>query len=173
MTAHSFSRMPIFMVGVLVLLSGGVAGCDSSTQANELKPAMERFPTPLDLATARASCLQGKGWDSKVLEEDATIATTVTEVQQRKFEEDDAACFAELGVDPNREPTTAEYDVLYSQYVEGKRCLEEAKHFISSPPSRQVFQETYLTDPWIPWTEVPALDRDLAMKECPMPPPIY
>ena len=149
------------------------AGCSATQGSSDLPDAAERFPTPLELASARTECLQGKGWLSELDESTAQIGTPIPTGSEKKFEDDDAACYKELGVDPDRELTDTEYDVLYDQYQKGKDCLQDEGHVISEPPSRQVFQETYQDDPWLPWIEVDEADTQDALVACPMPPPVY
>jgi hypothetical protein len=138
-----------------------------------LAPASERFATPLDLARARVECLQDRGWESELDETTGQIYTPVPESDENAFDEDDAACFDELGVDPDRSLTSAEFDTLYAQYLEGAHCIEQQGFVVSEPPSRQVFQETYETNAWVPWTEVGDDDFAEVLDRCPMPPPVY
>jgi len=159
-----------------VLLGIGATACASTPEPDpdqDTTSAAERFATPLELARARTECLQEKGWESELDEETGQIRTPVDDGDDQAFDEDDAACFEELGVDPDRSLTSAEFDTLYEQYLEGKDCLEGAGHAITDPPSRQVFEETYDSDAWVPWTEVGDEAITEALEACPMPPPVY
>lgn len=174
---HRAGRLP--RIGALallpVLLSIGVGACASPEADPDptATSAAERFNTPLELARARTECLQEKGWDSELDEETAQIYTPVPDGDDRAFDEDDAACFEELGVDPDRDLTSSEFDTLYEQYIDGMDCLTDAGYDVSEPPSRQVFEETYDSDAWVPWTEVGDDEIDAALERCPMPPPVF
>ncbi|WP_372984947.1 hypothetical protein [Microbacterium sp.] len=122
---------------------------------------------------ARVECLEGKGWAVEVDEESMQFRVdTASDSEQLELEEDDAACYEELGVDPNRALTSDEFDLLYRQYQEGASCLENLGFEISAAPSRQVFSDTYYSDPWLPWTEVSDAEFSEAVEICPMPSPV-
>jgi len=122
---------------------------------------------------ARVDCLEGKGWIVEVDEEAGQFrVTTVDDEEQLSLERDDAACYEEIGYDPNRTLTGDEFDLLYEQYQDGATCLSELGFAISEPPSRQVFSEGYYTDPWLPWEQVDGADFEAAIEACPMPPPV-
>lgn len=170
-------RQSITTAVCLLALLGLTSGCASpeAKVEDQLPPgaASNKFATPLDLARARAECMQSKGWDSKLNEDDGTVATSVPVGMNEKFDQDDAACFVELGVDPNRSLTSKEFDTLYDQYTVGAECLKSAGFSSPEPPSRQVFEDTYDSSPWIPWTSRPSDEIPKAMEACPMPQTIF
>ncbi|MFF1877166.1 hypothetical protein [Leifsonia sp. NPDC058230] len=104
---------------------------------------------------------------------DATITAQLkpgTEVEYRK---DDTECLRKLGVDPDAPPTEAQYKQAYSDSKSGAVCLREGGWHISEPPTYLTFKDTYDTDPWYPWAQVPEIDFEEAVKKCPTPEPTY
>lgn len=166
------SRM--LAMALALVASALSAACSSSQEDHAATGAASgRFATPLDLAKARAQCLQEKGWKSEVNLDDGTIGTPIPAGMTEKFQSDDAACFKELGVDPNRRLTSREFDFLYEQYTHGMECLESIGHSVPERPSRQVFEESYMSNPWFPWSVVPRENLGEALQKCPLPDPIF
>jgi hypothetical protein len=160
---------------VLIVLgitaSGLLSACNLNREPHA-ETAMTKYPTQYDLASARADCLNEKGWDVE-LSENGEISISLPEAQTRLYREDDTQCLKDVGIDENRSLTEKEWDDTYDAYLAGAECLIEAGWPITSPPSVEVFRGTYDTDPWLPWVEVPEDQMATAFRKCPMPDPIY
>jgi len=162
----------VVIAAVALLVAAAVTACTAQQPQSE-ESSKSEYATPIDLMNARVDCLEGKGWTVEVDEEAAQFRiNTASDDEQLKLEQDDAACYEELGVDPNRTLTSGEFDLLYDQYQEGAECLRDFGADISQAPSRQVFSEEYYTDPWLPWAQVAEAEYDAALEVCPMPPPV-
>lgn len=156
---------------VALVATAAVSSC--APESPDVETIKSEYATPLDLMNARVDCLESKGWVVKVDEQSMQFRIdTANDAEQMKLEKDDADCYAELGVDPNRKLTSAEFDLLYEQYQDGSECLENLGFTISAAPSRQVFADSYYDDPWLPWNEVSDAEFDEAIKVCPMPAPV-
>ena len=142
---------------------------DPASSTSELR---KRFPTPLDLANARADCLNERGWGATVTDR-GEIAARYPSNKQSEYEMDNLECLRSLGVDPDAPTPEAVVESSYLIYKAGAACLEAAGWPVSPVPSLQTFKDTYETNPWFPWTEVPVDSMAEALEKCPGPEPMY
>lgn len=157
-----------------LLVASALTGCaGTSANASTEGSAAEIFDTPLDLAEARSECLQSKGWDSTLDSETGHISTFIPTGQEEAYQEADAECFSELGVNANRSLTSSEFDTIYQSYLEGKECLEAEGYSITEAPSRQVFEQEWGPDPWVPWGQVSESSLGDALEACPIPEDVF
>ncbi|MFF1632489.1 hypothetical protein [Leifsonia sp. NPDC058248] len=144
----------------------------SSGEASSTSEVRQKYPTPMDLAQARAECLNDRGWGVKV-NENAEIEAAYPSNRQSEYEADNRQCLVELGIDPDAPTSEAIVVDAYRIYKDGANCLSDAGWDISDSPSLQKFKDTYESDPWYPWSEVPEQDATEALKLCPGPEPTY
>ncbi|AXH37525.1 hypothetical protein DVJ78_18285 (plasmid) [Humibacter sp. BT305] len=81
-------------------------------------------------------------------------------------------CDKELGFEV-RPLTTDEYSNLYNEYLDSLQCLRDAGYALPEPPTEQTFVDTYQSEPWSPWTDLPIESQPQALQVCPQPTPIY
>ncbi|AGW41216.1 hypothetical protein O159_11230 [Leifsonia xyli subsp. cynodontis DSM 46306] len=132
----------------------------------------KKYPTPLDLAKARADCLNDKGWNVTV-DDDAQIHASYPSAKDAGYQKDSHACLLKLGIDPDAPTPDSVVSAMYPLYEKGAACLIAHGWPISEAPSLQVFKDTYETNPWFPWGEVPTGSLADALKLCPQPKPTY
>lgn len=131
-----------------------------------------KYPEPIDLASARARCLEGKGWAVTVTNEGA-ITADLTPGTEQEYDADDDACLRGLGADPDAPTPEHLVKEAYRQSTSGANCLRHAGWHISPAPSFETFRDSYETHVWYPWSEVPIADTEQALKRCPAPEPTY
>ena len=164
------------VIAIAIVAAALLAGCSSEAtvqaQAEPTSAARSKYPEPIDLANARASCLEDRGWAVKV-EEDAAITATLKPGTEADYHKDDTACLKKLGVDPDAPPTEAQYEQAYKDSVRGADCLRESGWSVSRSPTFETFKDTYDSNAWYTWAEVPDEDFEEAVRQCPTPDPTY
>lgn len=162
--------------GILLLAvsAAALSACAPESRSSELgvSEVRKKYPTPMDLAKARAACLNERGWGVKVNER-AEIEATYASNRQSEYEDDNRTCLVALGVDPEAPTPPHVVEEAYRIYVDGAQCLASSGWPISRAPSIQTFKDTYETAPWYPWGEVPPEDMADALTQCPGPAPTY
>jgi hypothetical protein len=116
--------------------------------------------------------LNHRGWGVEV-DDNSQIVATYPSTQQAEYERDSRECLVELGVDPDAPTPENLVESAYPQYKAGAACLRSSGWSISKAPSLQRFKETYETEPWFPWAEIPIEDLTMALEQCPAPEPTY
>lgn len=148
----------------VVLLMGLLAGCTPS--APDEAKGVESLFSDDDVAASRASCLRDKGWDVEL--NDGVISVELPEAQRDRYLADSDECLRAAGVDPDAGLTDEQYRITFDWYSEIAECLDENGWSTPEKPSFEVFRSTYDTTPWIPWQDVPDLDRQKASSACPV-----
>jgi hypothetical protein len=165
----------IVAVAVTVSLLSSTA-CSSSATApssRETTTALrKKYPEPIDLARARAKCLESKGWVVSVTS-DAGISANLDPGTEDSYNRDDEACLKKLGADFEGLPAESLLRTAFAKSKEGAACLRRGGWPISKDPTYETFKDTYLSDVWFPWAEVPAGEEEEALKLCPGPEPDY
>lgn len=158
--------------------AAALAGCTtaastpSSDASSAVSGARSRYPEPIDLAKARARCLEQSGW-AVTVRDDATITADLEPGTESDYRQDDANCLKSLGIDPDAPPTQAQLRRAYEVSVKGAACLRDGGWSISNAPTFDTFVDKYESDPWYPWAEVSDEDFAEATKLCPTPEPTY
>jgi hypothetical protein len=171
------TRLSLRLVGsAVVLLSIGIAtGCASDRQPTPTSSVSElkkKYPRQIDLAKARAACLQQKGWPV-TLDEQGAIALALPDGKEAEYNSDDLACLKELGADPDSPTPKSVVAWQYKAFLKAAKCLRKAGWQVTVEPTLQTFEDTYETDPWIPWDQVPTGDLIKSYELCPPPKPGY
>jgi hypothetical protein len=156
---------------VAILLSGcaDMAIPDTSSSQSEVR---KKYPRPIDLANARAACLYASGWLVTVNRE-GHISANFPPGLKAEYASADRACLKKIGIDPNAPTPENVINDAYEIHQNGARCLRKAGWPISKAPTLQTFKDTYETNAWFPWEEVPDSDLNEALKLCPGPEPTY
>ncbi|BDZ48104.1 hypothetical protein GCM10025867_03450 [Frondihabitans sucicola] len=139
---------------------------------SSLSALRKKYPEQIDLARARAACLTSKGWPVSV-SEDASISANLRPGTEESYDDDDRTCLKELGVDVDAPPSDALLKRAYKESKAGAECLRSAGWQISRAPTYVTFKDTYDSDAWYPWAEVPLEDSEDAITACPAPEPHY
>lgn len=162
------------MLGAALALSGCAANIETPGSANStVKSAVRsKYPEPVDLARARAACLERSGWNVSV-GDDAAITADLTPGTESDYRRDDDDCLKQLGIDPEAPPTSAQLRDAYDDSLKGAECLQNGGWATSPAPTFETFADTYDTAPWYPWAEVPDEDFTKAVSLCPTPEPTY
>lgn len=140
--------------------------------------------SPLEVDTFEATrllvrCMNDQGFEVEVIPPgDGISYQAVPQEQNVAAQEAEERCRDGLGL---REVTAADYtdevrSHIYDYQVALRECLVGAGYEIPDPPSRDIFVESYLTDPWIPYSWVPGGDldpyrSDSILYRCPQYPP--
>jgi hypothetical protein len=161
----------IVLSSVTILLSGCAAAGIPETSSSQSE-VRKKYPRPIDLANARAACLNELGWGVTVNAEGQISANFVAELEA-EYESDDVTCLKKIGIDPNAPTPESVINDAYGIHQNGAKCLRKAGWKISKAPTFQTFKDTYLTDTWFPWDEVPDTELREALKQCPAPEPTY
>lgn len=151
-----------------------LAGCAEVTasEPTDISAVRKKYPQPIDLANARAECMRERGWDVSV-DDDGQIHADFPADQGDAYGNDSTDCLTSLGIDPEAPTPEKTLDSVYPTYVEGADCLRKAGWEISTTPTLATFKDTYETQPWYPWSEIPPQEWDGAKKLCPSPGPTY
>jgi len=149
----------VALVGLAVLLSGCAVQQQSQT------PSLDDLFSSDEDRASEASCLRDRGWD--VTEKDGAIVIEIPESQKDAYQRDSQECQEATGFDADKELTDSNYDDIYEWYSSIGECLDGAGFDVPTRPSREVFQETYNTEPWIPWDGVSLGEMDRAKELCP------
>ncbi|KRC62690.1 hypothetical protein ASE14_02375 [Agromyces sp. Root81] len=125
-----------------------LAGCSTAApEANE----PDAPTTEVSEIDQLAECVREAGFDVTVFPPDGMSVDAPPE-QQSEVAAVQEACRQSLGVFQFEELTDADYDTLYELTLENAKCLTELGYDIPPAPSRQVFQDTYDSDPWLPYS---------------------
>jgi hypothetical protein len=119
-----------------------------------------------DVTAAQADCLTERGWGVEV--RDGAIVMEVPASQQSAYERDAASCAETTGYGRGEPLTAKNFDDVYAWYSEIAKCLDDAGFEVPPKPSRDVFEESYETDPWIPWDLATQQDPQRALALCPV-----
>lgn len=150
----------------LVLLTGFVlCGCARGEPPESKGSQLEGMVSSRAERKAIADCLTDLGWP--VLYQDGQIVVQIDPAQDEAYDRDTAACTAEFGIDLDGELGPAEWDRAYAWSSELADCLSGHGWRVPEKPSRQAFESTYESDPWLPWSLVPAADLHAAGEQCP------
>jgi hypothetical protein len=152
------------MRAVVLPLSVLLAACVSTTPD---KPAdVDSLFADKEVAESRVSCLTDRGWDVEL--EDGAIVSTMPEAQREAYRADDKECLRGAGIDPDASATPEELANAYGWYSAIATCLWDHDWSVPDRPSIAEFRSSYNSDPWIPWSEVPAGDLPKAHELCPV-----
>jgi hypothetical protein len=152
-------------LAVLALVSlPMLAACTSSSPAEE--PDLSSIFSSSEVEEARAGCLTDRGWD--VTFADGTIQADIPQEQLNAYNEDSLECLEEAGIDPNAPLTAEQYTAIYGWYGQIQDCLEGAGYDTPEKPSQATFEETYDSEPWIPWIQIAPEDIPKAHEACPV-----
>lgn len=155
-------RRFLVLLPVVVL---ALAGCSPTPPAPSSSGVDSLFAGP-DVASERAACLAERGWDVRL--EGTAIVGNVPPEQMTAYQADDLECLEAAGIDPDAPLSAEQYELIYDWYVEIEDCLDGAGFPVPERPSREAFEETYDSEPWIPWSAVPDLDAQRAGELCPI-----
>lgn len=123
------------------------------------RPSVEiiRLVSLEDWGPTMAECLTAAGFADVSSGEDGSLEWgSVPQAQMSAFELARYTCSAQFPQDPKflRPLTGEQLGRLYDYYAgDLTECLTELGYEVSAPPSRQEFQDTYATSPWLPFTE--------------------
>ena len=162
------TRQSISFLVSLLCVAGALSGCASATHGGGDSEQLADLFSSKDDQRAIAGCLGDKGWDAEFNSEDGTISTRVTPDQDSAYERDMEACLHEVGIDADGELSTTEYDLAFQWYSDIGTCLSDAGWEVPPQPTRQTFESTYDSKPWIPWALVPGDQMHDARDACPM-----
>lgn len=147
-------------VALLVALSGCAAAPDEPDGIASLFASDEQ-------KAALAQCLEDRGWSTTYDAASGAVVTEVPDDQQSAFEKDQAEC-GELSGASRDEPLTHEqFDLVFEWYERIGVCLEDNGWDVPPAPSRATFEDTYDSDPWIPWILIPGGEMSVAREACP------
>lgn len=167
---------PVSTGALAATIVGLLAGCSAEAPvkvtSEPTSAVKSKYPEPIDLARARADCLEKQGWAVEV-DDEARITADLKPGTETDYNQDDVACLKKLGIDPDAPPTDAQYRQAYADSVKGAKCLRAGGWQISAAPTFGTFKDTYDSDPWYPWAEVPDIDAEDAAQQCPTPEPTY
>jgi hypothetical protein len=152
-----------------------LSGCAASEPASSESPVSElreKYPRQIDLANAQADCLRKKGW-SVAVDQDGSFGSNFPDDQRDDYNRDSLACQKAVGIDPDLPTPTYLVRQQYKDFLQGASCLRKLGWPISKAPTLATFEDTYESDPWIPWDEVPQDDEFKALKHCPFPEATY
>lgn len=94
-----------------------------------------------------------------------------SEAQRSAFEQAEADCDQEIGVPPPPETLSVrEIRQRYAFLVEARACLTAAGHDLPEPPSEDAFVESWATNPWSPFNDLPFMSTEAwtqLTEECP------
>ena len=168
-TPGRVSRAPALIASValtcLLLAGCSTTGSDSGDSAVPVDEVSE--------IDQLAGCVREAGFDVTVFPPDGMSVDAPPE-QQSEVAAIQDECRESLGVFQFEELTDADYDTLYEASLENARCLTDLGYDIPPAPSRQAFQDTYESDPWLPYSSpgLAALGPEefaKAEEECPQP----
>lgn len=123
------------------------------------RPSVEivRLVSLEDWAPTMAECLSAAGFADVSAGEDGSLEWgSVPQAQASAFELARYTCSAQFPQDPKflRPLTGEQLGRLYDYYTgDLTACLTELGYEVPAPPSRQEFQDTYATSPWLPFSE--------------------
>jgi uncharacterized protein YceK len=171
------SRQIKVLLTAFSIVTVSLSGCSSvdsptQSQSSSQSEVRKKYPRPIDLANARAACLFASGWLVTVNRE-GHISANFPAGLEAEYASADRACLKKIGIDPNA-PTPENVIIdAYGIHQNGAKCLRKAGWPISKAPTLQTFKDTYETNAWFPWEEVPDSDLNEALKLCPGPEPTY
>ena len=157
---------------IVTILLSGCSNAENPTESSSQSEVRKKYPKPIDLANARAACLNESGWGVTVNGEGQIVANFRADLEA-EYEQDNLACLKKIGIDPDAPTPENVVNDAYGIYQNGAKCLRKAGWPISKAPTFQTFKDTYETDAWFPWEEIPDVDLDEAVKLCPGPEPTY
>lgn len=165
------ARVVVVLVGALLLMactSDGSAPTDESVGGDDASSTdsvasdgttgeVKYFEGEFDEWVAlRVDCLREFGWDA-IADEGGTSVPSVTAEQREEFIGDLDRCTEEIGALPPPEPLTEEQiRLVYAHQLVTKECLEAEGYEISEPPSVERFIDTYDTEPWHAYDDLPS-----------------
>lgn len=153
-------------VGVMAaLVLGSLAACTAAPPKSG--PSIDDLFASKDQQRAVADCMREKGWQVEFDERTGAIITQVTDAQNSVYEADTAECDAAAGIDFSQPPNDEELTLIYDWYSRIATCLEGGGWEVPPRPSFETFADTYETDPWIPWIEIPGPESADSRKHCP------
>lgn len=155
----------------LVAIALGMSACAGSPAATPDASVPEPNPSqgpklysgPPDQYFAQlADCIRDAGFSAEVSADGSSMSFDYGTVEQRPaYEAAKAACDAEIGLplppEPLSEPQIRE---RYAFLVEARTCLIAQGYDLPEPPTEDVFVETYGSDPWSPFSDVPVMDQE-------------
>ena len=157
--------------GVLLLTIGGACASTAEVDSTSASPADVNPLQPV------VSCMRERGFNAAIDPVDGALAGTYPSDQREIFQEALEECMSGAGLDTDAEKPTlsdADYERLFTAYVETAECLVAEGFEVSTPPSLQVFIESE-GEAWHPY-DVIAHDRSLsdsdwqrANRLCPQP----
>lgn len=164
--------VPAIAAALTAALLGGCSEAPASLKNTGVSELRKKFPEQIDLAKARAECLNGFGWGVAV-DDNGAIVADFERGREADYQRDDTTCLKRLGIDPDAPTPDSMIEADYPFYVKSANCLRKGGWPISATPSLQTFKDTYNTNPWFPWDEVPEADWTEAYQKCPPPEPDY
>lgn len=164
---YRIHQRPTFLALTAVVVSLLLSGCEAPALPSPTNTVLDELFSSSDDQRALSECLQERGWEAEYMEGGA-VEVSVQETQEIEYEADVAACLDEIGVGPNGPLTSEHYDAAYAWYSEITECLHRAGYSVPPTPTRETFESTIETDPWIPWEQLNGDELQRAIEACPV-----
>lgn len=152
----------ITLIGGLTL----VTGCAPDKQSEPT--GIEGFFSSVEQQREVAECMEERGWSVEFHADSGAIVTDVGPGQDASYERDTAECSEVAGIDMSGALTNEDFALVYDWYSRIAECLEREGWSVPARPSLAAFRDTYESDPWIPWFEVPGPETADAEAACPV-----
>lgn len=153
------------VVGSVVLAASGLCACAGGQPPDLSGGPLEGLVSSRAERKAIADCLTDHGWP--VQYQDGQILVQIDPAQDEAYDRDTAACTDEFGIDLDGQLGPEGWDRAYEWSSELAECLVEHGWQVPERPTRQAFESTYDTEPWLPWSLVPNGELHAAGEQCP------
>lgn len=120
------------------------------------------YAGPPDEYPRLAACLQAEGFVAEVVEGGQALEYSYgSEAQRSASAQAKADCDQEIGVPPPPE-TLSEREIgqRYAFLVEARACFIAAGHDLPEPPSDDATVESWVTNPWSPFNDLPFMSTE-------------
>ncbi len=141
-------------VALVALLSISLAGCTTEV-APSATPAPEASPLSMSAAGDMTYlCLRELGWEVEIDWDGGILSdsTKIPAAQLDQYLEDERACMERTWT--ALEVDTSEREQLYADELLTRDCLIAEGYDIPTPPSKQVYLDTYDNELWMAWSYV-------------------
>ena len=151
--------------GVLLV---ALSACQSTTNSSYDPDLLKSMRSSFEQQRALADCLAEDGWKVTFDESTGAVVAEVSSAQEDTYDAALEACSKRIGVSFDGELTEEQMETVYEWYKAIAVCLDEHGWPVPDQPTFSTFSDTYDTNPWIPWVEVPSSEMPDATRKCPV-----